>query len=101
MDIQLNLTLGRAEMTIITTYQINEDGLAFIAEELGQRHKKFSNSTPTLEMLLAWAADVESKLEEGNGAEFEIRAWDAVSGHTELVELDVTDHFTAKQLENV
>ena len=88
-------------MTTITTFQINAAGLAFIAEELGQRHKKFTDSTPTLEMLLAWASDVESRLEDGNGAEFEIRAWDAVSGHTELVELDVTKHFTAKQLENV
>ena len=88
-------------MTTITIYQINAAGLAFIAEEMSQLHKKFSNSAPTREMLLAWAADVESSLEDGNGAELEIRAWDSVSGHTELVELDVTKHFTAKQLENV
>ena len=86
-------------MTTITSYQINDAGLAFIAEELGQRHKQFSNSAPTRKMLLAWAADVERRLEDGNGAEFEIRAWDAVSGHTDLVELDVTNHFTATQQE--
>ena len=86
-------------MTTITSYQINDAGLAFIAEELGQRHKQFSNSAPTREMLLAWAVDAEFSIEDGNGAEFEIRAWDTVSGHTELVELDVTAHFTAKQQE--
>ena len=101
MDIQLNLTLGRAEMTTITTYQINAAGLAFIAEELIQRHKKFAYSAPTREMLQAWAADVESRIEDGNGAEFEIRSWDSVSGHTELVRLDETDHFTVTQTENV
>ena len=86
-------------MTTITSYQINDAGLTFIAEELGQRHKQFSTSAPTRKMLLAWAADAERSVEDGNGAEFEIRAWDAVSGHTELVELDVTAHFTAKQQE--
>ena len=86
-------------MTTITSYQINDAGLTFIAEELGQRHKQFSTSAPTREMLLAWAADAERSVEHGNGAEFEIRAWDSVSGHTDLVELDVTNHFTAKQQE--
>ena len=86
-------------MTTITSYQINDAGLTFIAEELGQRHKQFSTSAPTRKMLLAWAADAERSVEDGNGAEFEIRAWDAVSGHTDLVELDVTNHFTAKQQE--
>ena len=86
-------------MTTITTYQINEAGLTFIAEELGQRHKQFTDSAPTRKMLLAWAADAERSLEDGNGAEFEIRAWDSVSGHTDLVELDVTNHFTAPQQE--
>ena len=86
-------------MTTITSYQINDAGLTFIAEELGQRHKQFSNSAPTREMLLAWAADAESSLEAGNGAEFEIRAWDTVSGQTDLVQLYVTNHFTAKQQE--
>ena len=51
------------------------------------------------EMLLAWAADAERSLEAGNGADFEIRDWDAVSGHTELVRLDVTEHFTTTQQE--
>lgn len=83
----------------ITTYQINDVGIAVIAAELGQRHKKFADNAPTREMLLAWAADAEGSLEAGNSGEFEIRAWDAVSGHTELVRLDVTAHFTATQQE--
>lgn len=77
----------------ITMYQINDAGLAFIAAELVQRHKQFTDRAPTRDMLLAWAAEAERSLEAGNPAEFEIRAWDAISGHTELVRLDVACHF--------
>ena len=63
-------------------YSVNEQGLNEIKEFLASNHKKGGDHF-TREMLQAWAADAEFQLAEGNPASIEIRAWDAVSGHTE------------------
>jgi hypothetical protein len=92
-------------MTTITTYSISEAGLAFLADELNQRHKKFSASPLDLTLkidrgiLAAWAADAEARMDAEEPPEVEIRSSDAVSGHTELVRLDAGEHFTAEQQE--
>lgn len=64
-------------------YQVvNEKGLQEIRGILADRHKlggdHFSDSE-----IAAWAQDVELSLTEGNGACFEIRAADTISGRTE------------------
>ena len=63
-------------------YSVNEQGLNEIKEFLASSHKKGGDHF-TREMLQAWAADAEFQLAEGNPAMIEIRAFDAVSGHTE------------------
>jgi len=63
-------------------YSVNEQGLIEIKEFLAGNHKKGGDHF-TPEMLRAWAADAEFQIREGNHAMIEIRAWDAVSGHTE------------------
>lgn len=69
-------------MTAYINNTINERGLNEIADFLGACHKlgrdHFDRS-----MLLAWAADAERHLGDGNSATIEIKSWDAVSGHTE------------------
>lgn len=65
-------------------YQIvNERGLQEIHSILAVRHKLGGEHFDRA-MLGAWAADVERHLADGNGAYFEIRASDTVSGHTEI-----------------
>jgi len=63
-------------------YSVNEKGLSEIKGFLADNHKKGGDHF-TPDMLHAWAADAEFQLGEGNSASIEIRAWDAVSGHTE------------------
>jgi hypothetical protein len=63
-------------------YSVNEQGLNEIKGFLASNHKKGGDHF-TREMLQAWAADAEFQLAEGNPASIEIRACDAVSGHTE------------------
>lgn len=69
-------------MTTFTQYSINSVGKKEIREFLASNHKMggdhFDDS-----MISAWAADAEFQLAEGSPASIEIRAFDAVSGHTE------------------
>lgn len=63
-------------------YAVNANGLNQIHQFLAEHHKKGGDHFDK-SMLLAWAADAEFQLAEGNPASIEIRSWDAVSGHTE------------------
>lgn len=65
-------------------YQIvNEQGINEIKELLAANHKLGGDHFGPAE-LGAWASEVERHLSDGNGAYFEIRASDTVSGHTEI-----------------
>jgi len=64
---------------------VNEQGLKEIKGYLSDLHKQ---ETFTDAQVLAWAAEVEDSLNAGNGAEFEIKAYDSKSGHVELCQLD-------------
>ena len=69
-------------------HTINDLGLNEIKEFLAKNHKK--GDVFDREMLLAWAAEAEFQLSEGNPAVIEIRAWDTLSGRTE--EYRISDH---------
>ena len=69
-------------MATYTNRTINATGLAEIQAFLAAYHKKGGDHF-TKDMLRAWADDAEFQLSEGNGADIEIKSWDAVSGHTE------------------
>lgn len=64
-----------------TTYTVNERGLCEIREFLANNHKK--GDYFTREMLLAWAADAETQLGNGNPATIEIKAWDSIHGRVQ------------------
>ena len=66
-----------------TTRTINSIGIAEIHAFLAERHK-LGGDHFTPDMLLAWAADAELQMDEGNSPTIEINSWDAVSGHTEI-----------------
>lgn len=59
---------------------INEKGLAAIAQWLAEKHKRPADVAGREG---AWASDAEQSMLNGNPPLIEIRAWDAVSGHTE------------------
>lgn len=71
---------------MVTNYSINETGLREISEFLAARHK-LGGEHFTRDMILAWAADAEAHLANGNPATIEIPAWDSVSGHAEVYEI--------------
>lgn len=60
---------------------VNERGLQEIAEFLAENHKRGSEFTRA--NLLAWAADAEFQLSEGNPACIEIHASASVNGRTQ------------------
>ena len=60
---------------------VNEQGLKEIREFLAENHKRGDNFSR--DMLLAWAADAEFQLSEGNPASIEIRACDSLNGRTQ------------------
>lgn len=69
-----------------TVYSVNATGLREIAEFLGENFKKAVQSGEgasyfTDPMLLAWAADAEFQIEQGNPAMIEIRGFDSVNGN--------------------
>ena len=65
-----------------TTYTVNEQGLDEIKKFLAANHKKGGDHFDR-DMLLAWAADAEFQLAEGNPATIEIRSWDSIHGYTQ------------------
>ena len=69
-------------MTTYINRSVNEQGLNEIKEFLAANHKKGGDNF-NRSMLIAWAADAEFQLSEGNDASIEIKSWDTVSGHTE------------------
>ena len=69
-------------MTTYTNRTINAAGLAEIKAFLASHHNKGGDHF-TADMLRAWAADAEFQMSQGNGADIEIKSWDALSGHTE------------------
>ena len=71
-----------------TTYTVNEQGLNEIKGFLEANHKKGDNHFDR-DMLLAWAADAEFQLSEGNPATIEIKSWDSIHGRTQ--ELTISD----------
>ena len=62
---------------------INSTGLAEIAAFLADNHK-LGGDHFTSDMLLAWAADAEFQLSEGNSASIEISGRDSISGRPEV-----------------
>ena len=66
----------------VTNYSVNEQGLNEIKEFLADNHKKGGDHF-TRDMLLAWAADAEFQLAEGNPATIEIKSWDSIHGRTQ------------------
>ncbi|HAZ3446367.1 TPA: hypothetical protein JD357_005054 [Citrobacter freundii] len=66
----------------VTNYTVNEQGLNEIKEFLADNHKKGGDHFDR-DMLLAWAADAEFQLAEGNPATIEIKSWDSIHGHTQ------------------
>ncbi len=70
------------EVVKVAVKKVNDNGIEQIANLLGEKHK-LGKDHFTDSMLLAWAEEVDDSLADGNGACFEIRAWDSVSGHTE------------------
>lgn len=71
------------EVVKVAVKKVNYNGIEQIANLLGEKHK-LGKDHFTDSMLLAWAEEVDDSLADRNGACFEIRAWDSVSGHTEL-----------------
>ena len=65
---------------------VNALGLKQIQDHLSDSHKR-GREHFTDKMIQAWAEDVERSLRENNRAEFEIRASDSISGHTEICRL--------------
>ena len=65
---------------------------------MGEFHKLGrDNFTP--EMLHAWAAEAENSFDNGNDMSFEIKSWDSVTGHIEIVTIksegyDVNNFYT-------
>jgi len=70
------------EVVKVAVKTVNNKGIEQIANLLGEKHK-LGKDHFTVPMLRAWAEEVDDSLAEGNGACFEIRAWDSASGHTE------------------
>ena len=66
----------------VTNYTVNEQGLNEIKEFLAANHKKGGDYFDR-DMLLAWAADAEFQLAEGNSATIEIKSWNSIHGHTQ------------------
>jgi hypothetical protein len=66
----------------VTTYTVNEQGLNEIKEFLADNHKKGGDHFDR-GMLLAWAAEAEFQLSEGNPATIEINARDSIHGCTQ------------------
>ena len=69
-------------MKTFTRYSINEQGLNEIKEFLDDNHKKGGGHFDR-DMLLAWAADAEFQLSEGNPASIEIKSFDSIHGRTQ------------------
>ena len=69
-------------MKTFTRYSINEQGLNEIKEFLAENHKKGGDQFDR-DMLLAWAADAEFQLSEGNPASIEIKSFDSIHGRTQ------------------
>ena len=65
------------------TYTVNEQGLREIKEFLAENHKKGGDHFDR-DMLLAWAADAEFQLAEGNGATIEIKSADSIYGRPQV-----------------
>ena len=63
------------------TFTVNQQGLKEIEEFLARNHKRGKQFTR--EMLLAWAADADFQLSEGNSASIEIRASESIHNRTQ------------------
>lgn len=81
-------------MTQFEIKTVNGRGIKEIKEFLSANHK-FGGDHFNYDMLRAWAADAEFQLNEGNDPSIEIKAWDALSGHTETysISADGIDHY--------
>lgn len=66
------------------THTINAAGLAEIRAFLEARHKL---GHFTDEQISKWAAEAEAHADEGNGAYIDLPARDAISGHTEILDI--------------
>lgn len=69
----------------ITNYTVNKIGLDEIKQFLAENHK--NGGAMDEGMLLAWAAEAEDHLRDGNGAFIEVREWDSVWGHAQMFEI--------------
>lgn len=63
---------------------VNQKGFEYIAEWLRKKARGGEDKTFSLG---GWAQEVEQHVIDGNGAYFELRAFEAASGHTEICTL--------------
>jgi hypothetical protein len=63
-------------------HTVNQHGLNEIKQFLAENHKKGGDHFDRA-MLLAWAADAEFQLAEGNPATIEIKSFDSIHGRTQ------------------
>jgi hypothetical protein len=70
---------------------VNANGIEQIAAALGEFHR-LGRDHFTADMLRAWAVDVETSHANGNGAEFEIRSFDSLSGAAVEVRIDAAGY---------
>jgi len=70
----------------MTTYTINKIGLSLISKFLHERHvlgfQGFSDG-----MVLAWGAEAEERLNEGQPPVIELKSWQSVVRNTESFEV--------------
>tara|TARA_E500000331_G_scaffold355814_1_gene412291 strand:- start:2966 stop:3265 length:300 start_codon:yes stop_codon:yes gene_type:complete len=86
------------EATKMKRHTINQNGRAQIAQQLKEKTKPsvfdgwldddLIDSQRSQEMLSAWADELETKLDEGEGDEVEISKHDTKSGRTEFLYVD-------------
>jgi hypothetical protein len=96
--VNLLLFANKGQIMNIKTHRVNKSGLEMIRQQLISRCKPsvfdgwldddLASSKRSQEMLGAWASDIESALDAGDGDFVEISSFDTKSGHVEHLEID-------------
>ena len=90
----LGITEGLWEIVWAPVYDVNEAGLAFIADFVAKKEKRGEELSQHKDVLWHYAGKAEFQIGEGNCPSFEISQFDSRSGHTELCCMDLDEHFT-------
>lgn len=69
-------------------YTVNDAGQQYLHELLPTIAKHARDNGLDDSQISAYCAEIEESLNNGNGPQFEIRSFDAISGHTEVHELE-------------